>query len=240
MTRKVPIIILLLFMTSIFSIVAQADETNDLVAEAESVAVVSDGVSGVEASVEIGQGDDGVSEASAHTSAIAVAEQMHLTSRAFAQGKQVKGGGEAKLTSPQDKEGYVSVSVITNAMEHGVYSIEVVAEVIGNGIGETLAWVWADNKDNVVVSQAPPQNDFISGYIFGHSDSERYWHFKKQALLNCYDGVNESGFKICARAVYNMEILLDRNGENQTTFELKYGLNETIRIRDMLINISRK
>jgi len=269
MTKKISIFILLLFLISIFSIGVQAMEeeevpetqslveeqppeetestveepTSDtLVIEAESVAIISDGVGEVDTFVEIVQTEEGITEVSAHTTAKATADWMHLISRIYAQGKRVKGGGEATLITQSHEEGYVGVQIITNAMENGMYSVEVISEVIGSGIGETFAWVWADNIDEnsvQTISQVSSSNDYISGYVFGHSDAERYWHFKKQAILNCYDGVDESGFKTCQRAVYNMEILIDDNSKNQTVFESKYNLTETVRIRDLLINLSR-
>lgn len=183
---------------------------------------------------------DSAYDAYVSTSAEAEGKEMVLESIAHAEGNKIKAGGSSKL----EGTGGATVEIITDTISSGLYRVTVISRVIGTGIGETYAWAWAEferlensggNSNNNAVSTS---NNMIGGYIFGHSDAERYWHFKKQAISNCYDGVNESEFNTCARAVYNMEVLLDRNGETQSTFEYKYGLNKTIEMRSILINLS--
>lgn len=172
-------------------------------------------------------------------------ENVHVFTTVYGQGTRIDGGGYAVGELGQS-EGFIQIRTIL--LPNNFYGMWVTAEVLGGSFGAVSAWVqaWSD-----IFSESPAASrrkssmlesdiDGRGGYIFGHSDSERYWHFKKQALLNCYDGVNETGFKTCTRAVYNMEVLLDQNGENQTTFESKYNLTETIRIRAILVNLTNE
>ncbi len=172
-------------------------------------------------------------------------ENIHIFTTAYGQGTRVDGGGYA-VGELGESEGWIQIRTIL--LPNNFYGMWVTSEVLGGSFGTVSAWVQAWSN---IFSESPADSNRQSsvlesdisgrgGYIFGHSDTERYWHFKKQALLNCYDGVEETGFKTCQRAVYNMEILINEHSRNQTEFETKYNLSDTIRIRDMLINLSKE
>jgi hypothetical protein len=167
-------------------------------------------------------------------------ENIHVFTTVYAQGTHVNGGGYA--VGDESSQGYIQIRTIL--LPNNFYGMYVTSEIIGGTFGAVYAWVQARSDIfSESPSEAQRQSSMLGSdldnkglYIFGHSDAERYYHFKKQALLNCYDGVDDTGFATCQRAVYNMEYLLDINGENQTNFEYKYNLTEVIRIGDLLLS----
>lgn len=155
-------------------------------------------------------------------------EPIHLKSKSSASGRYVFGEG----SSPEKSK----ISVTYETLSESLRRINVFAESTVPGFLWTFAWAsdtisYEEFKEKQEPHPSVPETPaFRGGWIFGHSDVERYWHFKNQAYANCIDGSNETQFKVCQRSVYNMEVILNGHRINQTMFELKYPMKELLRV----------
>lgn len=145
----------------------------------------------------------------------AVGNLIALFSRSIAVGRNVYAEGSATITASQ----MASAGVMTQTMplENGLYQITV--QAVGSGEGDatgtvyTIAWAIEDPPASIHPVARPTA---ISGFVFGHSDIERYLHFKNQLATS-----NDTN--ITNRAKYWLEVLpWTEYGMTQQEFEDKY------------------
>lgn len=144
----------------------------------------------------------------------AVGDLIYLFSQSTAIGKNVYAEGEAKVTASQSA--FARVMTQTIPLENGLYQISVQATANGvedaSGTVYTIAWAIYPpvQEESVIV-----QHRSFSGFIFGHSDIERYLHFKNQ--------LNSNDTNITQRAKYWLETLTWTDyALTQQQFEQKY------------------
>lgn len=188
------------------SAMSHADSSSEIAASIANIATSGQRVESYSFSISDNTGSI------AGSAGTAVGDLIYLFSQSTAIGKNVYAEGEAKVTASQSA--FARVMTQTILLENGLYQISVQATANGvedaSGTVYTIAWAIYPPVQPVIV-----QHRSFSGFTFGHSDVERYLHFKNQ--------LNSNDTNITQRAKYWLETLTWTDyALTQQQFEQKY------------------
>lgn len=195
------------------SAMSHADSSSEIAASIANIATSGQKVESYSFSISDNTGSI------AGSAGTAVGDLIYLFSQSTAIGKNVYAEGEAKVTASQSA--FARVMTQTILLENGLYQISVQATANGvedaSGTVYTIAWAIYPpvQEESVIVEPVIVQHRSFSGFIFGHSDIERYLHFKNQ--------LNSNDTNITQRAKYWLETLTWTDyALTQQQFEQKY------------------